>query len=529
MVNSPKWNIEAASTAVAWPWRMPSTRWSRLPTPPEAMTGTGTLSAMACVSGRSNPCLVPSRSIEVSRISPAPSETTSWAYSIASIPVEFRPPWVNISQRSEPPARLTRLASIATTMHCSPNFSAASLTNSRRATAAELIETLSAPDRSKVLMSSMVRTPPPTVSGMKQASAVRRTTSSMMPRFSWVAVMSRKHSSSAPAASYAIAASTGSPASRRSTKLTPLTTRPSLTSRQGITRTLNIGKLLGRGARAADQRQCGRGINPAIIKRAARDRSGQLSRARVQQCLDVVDGGEAARGDDGNRYPFSQRNGCIQIETLQKPIACNVCEDDCGNAGVLEPLRDFERGDLRGLRPAFDRNPAVTSIEAHRHPAGKPSGGSLYELRVAHRRSADDHPRNPLCQPRFHGLQVTDATAELHRHGDGLEHRLDRQRVHRLAGKGAVEVDHVQIFKTLVGEGACLRRRIEVEHGRARHVALFEADALAVFQVDGGKEDHGFHFRKLEISASPKRWLFSGWNWVPIAVSLPTIAVTGPP
>ena len=38
----------------------------------------------------------------------------------------------------------------------------------------------------------MVRTPPPTVSGMKQASAVRRTTSRMMPRFSWLAVMSRK-------------------------------------------------------------------------------------------------------------------------------------------------------------------------------------------------------------------------------------------------------------------------------------------------------------------------------------------------
>ena len=39
-VYSPKWKIEAASTAVAWPSRMPSTRWSRLPTPPEAMTGT---------------------------------------------------------------------------------------------------------------------------------------------------------------------------------------------------------------------------------------------------------------------------------------------------------------------------------------------------------------------------------------------------------------------------------------------------------------------------------------------------------
>src|SRR6266852_9314201 len=37
-----------------------------------------------------------------------------------------------------------------------------------------------------------------------------------------------------------IACSTGSPASRKDTKFTPFTTRPSLTSRQGMTRTLSI-------------------------------------------------------------------------------------------------------------------------------------------------------------------------------------------------------------------------------------------------------------------------------------------------
>ena len=82
--------------------------------------------------------------------------------------------------------------------------------------------------------------------------------------------------------------------------------------------------------------------------------------------------------------------------------------------------------------------------------------------------------------------------------------------VHRLAGKGAVKIDHMQIFETLRGKGARLRRRIQVEHGCARHVALFKTHALAVFQIDGGEEDHGFHFRKFEIRASPKRWLFSG-------------------
>ena len=119
------------------------------------------------------------------------------AQSTASSPVPLRPPWVKTSHL---PGAVWR-ASIATTMHWSPYFSAASRTNSGRATAAELIETLSAPASSRRRMSSIGRTPPPTVSGMKHCSAVRATTSRMVSRFSWLAVMSRKVSSSAPAAS----------------------------------------------------------------------------------------------------------------------------------------------------------------------------------------------------------------------------------------------------------------------------------------------------------------------------------------
>ena len=118
--------------------------------------------------------------------------------------------------------------------------------------------------------------------------------------------------------------------------------------------------------------------------------------------------------------------------------------------------------------------------------------------------------RDAFGQPGLDRLQITNPAAELHRHGDRLEHRLHRERIHRLAGKGAVEIDHVQIFEPLRGEARRLRRGIEVEHGRARHVTLFKAHALAVLQVDGGEKDHGFHFKKLEIKARPKRWLFSG-------------------
>ena len=107
---------------------------------------------------RSKPSLVPSASIEVSRISPAPDASASSAHCTASIPVPRRPPWVVTSKpdgQLRPSRRPTRRASIAITTHCEPNRLAASDRNSGRATAAELIDTLSAPARSSASMSSV--------------------------------------------------------------------------------------------------------------------------------------------------------------------------------------------------------------------------------------------------------------------------------------------------------------------------------------------------------------------------------------
>lgn len=78
-------------------------------------------------------------------------------------------------------------------------------------------------------------------------------------------------------------------------------------------------------------------------------------------------------------------------------------------------------------------------------------------------------------------------------------------------------------------EGRGLGGGIVVEDRRLAHVALLETDAAAFLEVDGGKEDHGAHFRKLPISFRPSFWLFSGWNCVPAMLPRATIAVTGPP
>src|SRR5215471_5600300 len=184
MVCRPKWKMEAASAASAPPSISPSRRCSRDPAPPDAMTGTVTASATARVSSRSYPSLVPSRSMLVRRISPAPRSTASQAQATASRPAGRRPPCVYTDQllgvacvdpdvaapeggRAETDGRGSRRrASMATTMHWLPNRSADSRMIDGLARAAVLRDTLSAPARSRTRTSSTPRTPPPTVSGM---------------------------------------------------------------------------------------------------------------------------------------------------------------------------------------------------------------------------------------------------------------------------------------------------------------------------------------------------------------------------
>jgi hypothetical protein len=68
-------------------------------------------------------------------------------------------------------------------------------------TAAVLMLTLSAPALRSARTSSTLRTPPPTVSGMNTCSATDEITLRIMARSSELAVISRKHSSSAPCSS----------------------------------------------------------------------------------------------------------------------------------------------------------------------------------------------------------------------------------------------------------------------------------------------------------------------------------------
>ena len=167
-------------------------------------------------------------------------------------------------------------------------------------------------------------------------------------------------------------------------------------------------------------------------------------------------------------------------------------------------LRDFERRHFGGLRPAFDRDLAVARIEPDRDAAGK-------FLRGASFTSSGSRTAAVPMMTRAMPLASQASTVA----GRGCRRRAAPGCVTAfriastasafigLPAKAPSRSTTCRYSKPWCCEARRLRGRIEVEHGCARHVALLEAHALAVLEVDGGKEDHGFHFRKLAISARP--------------------------
>src|SRR5579863_2874372 len=192
-----------------------------------------------------------------------------------------------------------------------------------------------------------------------------------------------------------MAAATGSPASRRLTKLTPLTTRPSFTSRQGMTRTLNMSGS-PRGADQLKRRSC---IESAIVQRAADNRTGKPLRSGRKKRVHIVERCKTSRSNDRDRDCIGESDRGVEIETAQHAVARDVGVDDGSNTSVFEALRDIEHGEFIRRCPAFDRNFAVASVEPDCNAARKSLGRILNQHRVAHRSSADNDARDSFIEP----------------------------------------------------------------------------------------------------------------------------------
>ena len=179
-----------------------------------------------------------------------------------------------------------------------------------------------------------------------------------------------------------------------------------------------------------------------------------------------------------------------QVDALEHAVARDVGVDDGGDAGVLEALRDVERGELGGLGPALDRDLAVARIEPDRdaarevgaRPACTSAGSRTAAVPMMTRLTPLSSQPSIVAMSRMPPPSCTGSA-------DGLEDALDRARRSSACRRRRRRDRRRAGSRSPAVSNACAcAAGIAVEHGGARHVALLEAHAQAVLQVDGGED-----------------------------------------
>jgi hypothetical protein len=142
---------------------------------------------------------------------------------------------------------------------------------------------------------------------------------------------------------------------------------------------------------------------------------------------------------------------------------------------------------LRRLGPALDRHVSIARIKPDRDAVWPVARGPLHQGGIPHGGGSDDDAIDALFEPSHDRLHIANAAAQLNRQRYALQDPLDRHRIDRSARKGAVEIDQVKVLEPFGLKAQRLGRRIAVEHGYALHVALLEAHADSILEVDRRK------------------------------------------
>ena len=133
--------------------------------------------------------------------------------------------------------------------------------------------------------------------------------------------------------------------------------------------------------------------------------------------------------------------------------------------------------------PAVGGYLAFAGIEAHDDVTAKGGAGVLQKARVLDRSRANDDVAQARIQVTLNGVQVANATAELHVDFTAhfLEDLANGGLVFGVAGKGPVQVHQMQAPRTFADPTSGHHGRVLTKGGGLVHIALFEAYAVAVF------------------------------------------------
>ena len=172
-------------------------------------------------------------------------------------------------------------------------------------------------------------------------------------------------------------------------------------------------RLPGVGERTAPAPRAGRAARRRARGRRSRRRGGR-SRAPCRRAHVARSRRAPPDAMTGIVRASRERHRAVDIEAGERAVARNVGVDDRGNARILEAPAEIERGDVRGLGPALDRDPAVARIDADRDPVREHSPRLAHEVGIAHRGGADDDATDARFQPAANRPHVAHPAAELH-------------------------------------------------------------------------------------------------------------------
>ena len=217
-------------------------------------------------------------------------------------------------------------------------------------------------------------------------------------------------------------------------------------------------------------------MTPSIrVPAAASAQRGQILRARRRR----------PRRSPASSARRGQRDGLLQVQPAQHAVAADIGVDDRRHAGVLEAQRQVAARRSSRSRPSLRSRPSRRGHRCRRRcgrgsarQASRTSAGFFAAAlpRITRRTPA----ASQASMPAMSRMPPPSCTGIV----DGGEDGGDRRGVHRLAGEGAVQIDHVQPGEAGILPGARLGGGIVGIDRRLIHLAAAQPHALAVLQVD---------------------------------------------
>ena len=207
----------------------------------------------------------------------------------------------------------------------------------------------------------------------------------------------------------------------------------------------------------------------------------------------------------------------VLVQTGQGAVALDVRDQDMAQHPDGIAIQHAPQIDARRLGPALQGGHGQAVLVSDVQGQGDGLGAELFQpfqhlIRVGDGQRADDDTADPGPQQVFDILFRTDAAADWTLMSTARASVADQRVLARLARLGPVQVDDVNPFGPLGGEGGQPVGGMGVIVGHVVEIAVQQANRMAVDQVNGGIDDHAGSSRKFFKIRAPALADRSGWN-----------------